>query len=601
MKDNKNPIKQYRDRIGHSIDDIRPVYIPLKVSIAGSLRDASTALLDSGNLCLLGWAGSGKTTQFRYLSALLAESSDRPAPILIPMRKAPTELSGLSARSFIAECASLAPPDELLYELDHQHHGSAVVMLDGLDEMLASCREQFKGAISRWKGECPRASWLLSTRPHVADLVPEGFVIAKLQSLDDSQVHEYLRKRQHTNVSNATLARLRDWPTLQTLAQNPLLLEMISRLSEEVGTLPSSRTELYSSCVDILLRSWDKARAIPIADQQASPEMVRNFLSELALRMWVSNSDTVDSKDISAVLGSDHIKDKESAAGAMSLLRTAVFVQQEPNRFAFSHKSFQEYFAALALTSEAAPKAAAILCESSSTALLEFVANLSNRIENLIAELVNRGHLDIAFKIVRALPPEREGERFYLLKRIGEGLGLPDSALRGPTESTAQTGELSSLWQKCKRASNPQQKGRYLEDFVEAAFSHVFHVVSKDRLTDFGEIDLICEPREINAFWGRWPSDFFVECKNHRDKSPVRDINEFIGKASACCARLGFFVSMTGFSEEAVNSMKRSWGKPGVPEIVWIIGTDFEKWMEANEHPEAFLKRMCRRANWGRE
>ena len=592
---------QYRNRIGHSIDDIRPVYIPLNVSIAGGLRDAISALLDSGNLCLLGRAGSGKTTLFRYLSALLAESSDRPAPLLIPMRNAPMELSGVSARSFVADCASLAPPGELLSELDHQHHGSAVVMLDGLDEMLPSCREQFKGAISRWKEEWPRASWLLSTRPHVADLVPEGFVIAELQSLDDSQVYEYLKKRQHTDVSNATLAKLRGWPTLRTLAQNPLLLEMISRLAEEVGTLPSSRTELYSSCVDILLRSWDKARAIPIADQQASPEMVRNFLSELALRMWASDSDTIDFKDISAVLGSDQSKDKESATGAMSILRTAFLVRQEPTRFAFSHKSFQEYFVALALTSEGAPKAAAILGESPSDTLLEFVANLSNRIESLIAELVNQGQINTASKIVGALPPERQGERFYLLKRIAEHLGLPESALRSLTESTAQTGELSSLWQKCKRASNPQQKGRYLEDFVEAAFAHVFHVVSKDRLTDFGEIDLICEPREINAFWGRWPSDFFVECKNHRDKSPVRDINEFIGKASACCARLGFFVSMTGFSEEAVNSMKRSWGKPGVPEIVWIIGTDFEKWMEANEHAEAFLKRMCRRANWGRE
>lgn len=592
-------IEQYREETKRTFDNVCQVYVGLKVSLDGKVQNATDALQQGGNLCLTGVAGSGKTTVLQRLAVLLADKNNkhRHTPILVPMRNAPANLSSVSARTLLYECSSPEPPDELLDRLECGD--SAFILLDGLDEMHPSNHSEFKEMLTRWKAEYSKAVWILSTRPHFAALIPQNYEIAELLPLDDSQVKEFLAKRQQTSKLRATITKLTKWSTLRTLALNPLLLEMMSRLSEEVGTLPSSRAELYSSCVDLLLRRWDKKRGIPVGEERLSPEHVRSFLSEIALDMVVSNRNSVAETDILKAVSSKLKADDAPFAQDRSLLSSAFLRRTKPMRFEFVHKSFQEYFAALAITSRSPSEVADILASTDSDTLLEFLANSSEGPENVIRELVDRGQFNVAFRLLDMLPPEQRLVRLHFLKDVAQRLGIEDVFVHSSEDGIAQSMELSQLWAKCQRAANPQIKGRYLEDFVEALFAHVFHIVSKDRLTDFGEIDLICEQRELNAFWGRWQSDFFVECKNHKDKSPVSDINEFVGKASACGASLGFFVSMTGFTSYAINSLRRSWGKPGVPDVVWVSGEDIESWLENAEAIESFLKRMCRRANWG--
>ena len=593
-------IEQYREKTKRAFDNVCQVYVDLKVSLAGKVQNATDVLQQGGNLCLAGAAGSGKTTVLRRLAALLADKDNKDChpPILVPMRNAPANLSSVSARTLLSECSSPEPPNELLDRLDCGD--SAFILLDGLDEMQPSNHSQFKEVLTRWKAEYSQAVWLLSTRPHFVALIPQTYEIAELLPLDDSQVQEYLAKRQQSIELRSTITKITEWSSLRTLALNPLLLDMMSRLSEEVGTLPSSRAELYSSCVDLLLRRWDKTRGIPVSEERFSPEHVRSFLSEIALDMVVSNRNSVAEADVLKAVSSKLKAEDAPFAQDRSLLSSAFLFRTKPMRFEFVHKSFQEYFAALAITSRSPSEVADILASTDSETLLEFIANLSDGLENVIRKLVGRGQFNVAFRLLYMLPPEQRLVRLHFLKDVAQRLGMADVVVHSSEDGIARTTELSQLWAKCQRAANPQMKGRYLEDFVEALFAYVFHIVSKDRLTDFGEIDLICEQRELNAFWGRWQSDFFVECKNHKDKSPVSDINEFIGKASACGASLAFFVSMTGFTRYAINSLRGSWGKPGVPDVVWVSGKDIEGWLEYAEAIESFLKRMCRRANWGR-
>lgn len=593
-------IEQYREKTKLTFYNVCQDYVDLKVSLDGKVQNATDALQHGGNLCLTGVAGSGKTTVLQHLAALLADkdNKDRHTPIFIPMRNAPVNLSRVSAHTLLHECSSPEPPNELLDRLKCGE--SAFILLDGLDEMHPSNHSEFKEVFTRWKAEYSMAVWLLSTRPHFAALIPQNYAIAELLPLDDSQVQEYLAKRQQSIELRSTITKITEWSSLRTLALNPLLLDMMSRLSEEVGTLPSSRAELYSSCVDLLLRRWDKKRGIPVGEERLSPEHIRSFLSEIALDMVVSNRNSVAEADVLKAVSSKLKAEDAPFAQDRSLLSSAFLFRTKPMRFEFVHKSFQEYFAALAITSRSPSEVADILASTDSETLLEFIANLSDGLENVIRKLVGRGQFNVAFRLLYMLPPEQRLVRFQFLKDIAQRLGMADVFVHSIEDGIARTTELSQLWEKCQRAANPQIKGRYLEDFVEALFAHVFHIVSKDRLTDFGEIDIICEQRELNAFWGRWQSDFFVECKNHKDKSPVSDINEFIGKALACGASLCFFVSMTGFTSYAINSLRGSWGKPGVPDVVWMSGKDIEGWLENAEAIESFLKRMCRRANWGR-
>jgi len=176
------------------------------------------------------------------------------------------------------------------------------------------------------------------------------------------------------------------------------------------------------------------------------------------------------------------------------------------------------------------------------------------------------------------------------------GADFPDLAIGDPEREV-----LAAAWARASIADTPSQRGRVMEDVAELLFGQVFKIVSRDRRTAVGEVDLICEPVRIDPFWLRWPSDVFVECKNWDRQRPVADANEFLGKCVGCNAELGFFVSASGFTVEALEVMKRSWNsKIPTPKIAWVTGEDIEHWLTTNEGAEAFLKRIIRRSNLGR-
>lgn len=589
--------KYYRYELSHALAEVRSVYIHLHVLVDGRTVDATEALLQDRSVCLLGAAGSGKTTVLRHVTALLADLEDQSPPIFVPMRKVFMDLSELSAHSLADKCASPKPPKELLDQL--ASGVQARVLLDGLDEMAPSAHTQFREALSRWKRDWLGVSWILSSRPHYASLAPEGATILELLPLDDSQVEQYLVKHFHDRKPGFGEQNIEQVTALRTLARNPLLLSVISRLSVEVGAVPSSRVDLYSSCVDILLRSWDKSKGIAPAAWHHSIDSLCSILGQVALDSLVSNRNAIDASDLARVVA--HETQERGHPVSLGVLQSSFLVQTGPAHFEFVHESFKEYFAAVALSRLPPEKVVHALRISASTPLLEFLANLSTEPKALIDTLVESGEMTLAFSFLELLPAERQSLRWKFLVHIARRLGIPEAITPTDKDRIKRSSTLLELWNSCKNSKDPRDRGEHLESFVEGLFGAVFKIVSRDRLTDFGEIDLVCEPRQIDAFWGRWTSDFFVECKNHRDNSPVSDVNEFVGKAAVCCACLGFFVSMSGFSSFAMDSMRHTWGKPGVPDTVWVTGTDLSTWLKAGEPEEAFLKRMCRRANYGRE
>lgn len=590
-------LENYRYELSHALDEVRSVYIRLHVSVEGRTVDAKEALLQERSVCLVGVVGSGKTTVLRHVIVLLADLKDQSPPIFVPMREVPMDLSELSAHSLAEMCAYPKPPKVLLDQL--ACGVQARVLLDGLDEMVPSARSQFKEALSRWKRDWLGVSWIMSSRPHYAHLAPEGATILELLPLDDSQVEEYLAKHFHERKPGFGERNIEQVTALRTLARNPLLLSLISRLSVEVGAVPSSRVELYSSCVDILLRSWDKSKGIAPAGWHHSIDSLRSILGQVALDSLTSNRTAIDASDLARVVA--HETQERGRSAPLGVLQSSFLVQTGPAHFEFVHESFKEYFAAVALSQLPPEKVVDALRISASTPLLEFLANLSSEPKALVATLVESGEMSLAFRFLEVLPAERQSLRWQFLVHIARRLGIHEAITPAAEDRIKSSSRLLELWNWCKNSKDPRDRGEHLESFVEGLFGAVFEIVSRDRLTDFGEIDLVCEPRQTGAFWGRWPSDFFVECKNNRDNSPVSDVNEFIGKASVCCARLGFFVSMSGFSSFAIDSMRSTWGKPGVPDTVWVTGTDLGTWLKEGESEEAFLKRVCRRANYGRE
>ena len=117
--------------------------------------------------------------------------------------------------------------------------------------------------------------------------------------------------------------------------------------------------------------------------------------------------------------------------------------------------------------------------------------------------------------------------------------------------------------------------------------------------TDYGEIDLVCEVKQIDPFWMRWSGDYFIECKNQEANTPVSTVNEFIGKGLAVHAPLCLVISSSTFTSVALDRIARAWSDTGSPDVVWIQRQDIEDWLESSEGVSDFLKRIVRRAQWG--
>jgi hypothetical protein len=150
---------------------------------------------------------------------------------------------------------------------------------------------------------------------------------------------------------------------------------------------------------------------------------------------------------------------------------------------------------------------------------------------------------------------------------------------------------LTDLWLRCHGELTLQEKEVHFEKFCVALFGAAFEVVEVRQLATFGGIDIICE-KKADSFWVRWPSDCFVECKNHRDRESVATANEFIGKGSAVSIRLAFLVNARPFTEPARERISRSRSQANVPDMAWIDGEDIKEWLSNNIDDERFLKKV---------
>lgn len=592
-----NLIKQYLQEVGTSFSGIKEAYVALKIDISGVTYDTIEQLLHYRNICLTGSPGAGKTTVLRHLAITLCNSYEQfhCLPIFVPARNLPKTLINTSLEDLVEKYATPHAYSKFFNATKQRNY--ILIIIDGLDEMMLTNQLEFKNAFLRWCKKCPSCLWIFSTRFYRMDMIPENFKIAKICTLDQARIQEILSKRYSKHDSKKLLMSFNQIPLLKQIVRNPLVLNLLLRYTEELSLLPKRKTEIFSSYIDLVLRIWDKERGISSCDSKLSPRTISRIMSLLALQIFKSNRNSIAHNEIPEIIAKE-IGDISKEPILSRILRTSFISISKYPFFEFTYKSFQEYFTALALVSLRADETAEILSKSASSSLLDFIANLSNQPDLLILRLIDKGKIDIALRIIDFLPHEHHSTRLKFLRRVAGRIGLNNLIINEKALKVESVKQLYKNWEKCKTI-DINKKGKFLEDFIEKLFYRVFNIVSKDRLTKHGEIDLICEPKEVNAYWVRWPSDFFVECKNRRNKSTASDISKFIGKASLCNARLGFFISISGFTTYALHSIQTSWSKTGIPDIVWIEGKDLEKWFISNEEVESFLKRMCRRSNFG--
>lgn len=348
----------------------------------------------STRVVILGDPGGGKSTLSRKLTYDLA--ADNLAllcgriPFFLELRDFASSVRGRERRTLVEYLEGLckspynieAPPNAIEYLL---LNGRAVVVLDGLDELLdVSLRRDVVQAVEGFAHRYPTCPMLVTSRRigyNEAPLSQDIFRTVTLSEFDTEQVGTYVYKwfKLDASVETARQERLADSfmsdsQFVADLRVNPLMLSLMCGIYASENYIPRNRPDVYEKCALLLFERWDKQRGI--VPELSFDAHVQSALRALALHMFNSEHATTvelegsvstESSEVAPAEGiprqnlvsflTKYLRDKrfdtdeEAESAAIQFIefcegRAWVLTDVGAQTYGFTHRTFLEYFAA---------------------------------------------------------------------------------------------------------------------------------------------------------------------------------------------------------------------------------------------------------------
>ena len=118
------------------------------------------------------------------------------------------------------------------------------------------------------------------------------------------QIRQFAERRSSTtHIVEGFTDAIYSSRNLAALAHNPLFLVLLWQLYEYRGSLPSNRASLYADCVDFLLSSWERSKAL--SRNRLTVDEKQILLEGLSFRLLLDDRNTRMAERISQWLGGD--------------------------------------------------------------------------------------------------------------------------------------------------------------------------------------------------------------------------------------------------------------------------------------------------------
>jgi hypothetical protein len=351
------------------------------LELTGAGTDSANAVADARRVLLLGGAGAGKTTFLTWLANDVARRHDKEGPwhgvvpFLISLRHfGETDLPDDPELLLAAAAPTLAEEKPEGWVSDLFGSGRAMVLVDGLDELVAGRRAKAQRWVEKLVRSYPDARYVVSTRPSAVDdhwfvdtdteiglerfELPElsrpglGRVIDRWFAAAADQepgAQELLR-----SYPERLRAELDARPNLRGLVSSPLMAGLLCALYREDQYLPRTRRELLDQALNLLLTRWDdtahRGMAIVESIDQIKAEkqiLLERFASTMVRRneLLVPRQDALDRLD-DAKKG---LRAQDFGSGPLlqHLLERSV-LRENPadHKIQFVHRTFRDYLAA---------------------------------------------------------------------------------------------------------------------------------------------------------------------------------------------------------------------------------------------------------------
>lgn len=325
-----------------------------------------------------GEAGAGKSTLLRWLAVNAAQGAftDQLAewngcvPFLVKLRDFADRPLPDGDELIGRLQAGPVPPEWVHRRL---LSGNALLLVDGVDELVARRRPAVRVWLAGLLGAYPSVRVVVTSRPTAVGsrwLAHEGFRSVVLEPMTPADVQVFLRRWHEALLDSAPapallpcrpdevhehqralLAQLQARAHLRALARNPLLCAMLCALNlDRRARLPRDRVALYTAALDMLLERRDADRNVA-AEIHASAGEKLVLLRVLA--WWLNENGRTDLSREQALarlrerlLGMPNVRESAEVLLDHLVERSGVIRSPALGRIDFIHRTFQEFLAA---------------------------------------------------------------------------------------------------------------------------------------------------------------------------------------------------------------------------------------------------------------
>lgn len=309
---------------------------------------------EGSNVVINGNGGAGKTFFMRHLWLTLFKSKTDQVPIFIELRRL-NELSRIDLLSFVRRTISRKRElDESLFSVFCED-GRFCFILDGYDEVIHSQRDALQAQILDLASSYPSCRFVISSRYERRFAGWQSFVLYESSPFSLTQVQKLVSRVPFDDTSRALFRRQLTpefYSEHRSFLCNPLLAIMMMMTFKENMDIPKRMNIFYDQAFTTLYLWHDATKAFSRDKCLAIDDFQRSFAVFCLLSYYKEQFQFTKTEIIAFIAQSNTICGiKENPESILLDYEESVnLLKQDGMEYVFIHRSFQEYFTALALT-----------------------------------------------------------------------------------------------------------------------------------------------------------------------------------------------------------------------------------------------------------
>lgn len=318
----------------------------------------------SNFITVVGDAGSGKTTLVKYLF-IQSIRQNYAIPIMIILRELNENKYDL--KTYIIQQVfrnKISENDSILEKA--LENGKIVFFLDGFDELNTTIKNDVTKEIEKFVNEYPSNKYILTTRPYTGIEILPMFKNHEVCGLDfdKGEVEEFIKKQLFKEMELASKIieslskNLQDHHHIRTFLSNPLLLLLYLIKFQTNAGVSSKKSQFYRDVIEALFYRHDsiskywsgRERVCGLNQEQFEYILTRfSYISFFEAKYGDWNIDYINHK-LDIIKKNNEKLVFENRAFIIDMQIGVGLWVEDANLYSFTHRSLQEYFAALSIT-----------------------------------------------------------------------------------------------------------------------------------------------------------------------------------------------------------------------------------------------------------